>query len=89
MNETKGKLQRYLPHYHVTNPHKREKVKSVGNAAANYEGVVLSEKLLSEPDLLQSLIGINFRFREHQIDLSAKIETMFFQIAVQKDDSRC
>ena len=35
------------------------------------------------------MIGIKFRFREHQIALSADIESRFLQVAVPKDDSRC
>ena len=89
LNETKDKLQWYLPHHPVINPHKPEKVRRVCNAAAKYQGVALNDKLLPGPDLLQSLIGIIFRFREHQIALSADIETMFLQVAVPKDDSRC
>ena len=58
-------------------------------AAAKYQGVALNDKLLPGPDLLQSLIGIIFRFREHQIALSADIEALFLQLAVPKDDSRC
>ena len=89
VNETKDKLQRYLPHHPVIYPHKPEKVRRVCNAAAEYQGVALNDKLLSGPDLLQSLIGIIFRFREHQIALSADIEAMFLQVGVPKDDSRC
>ena len=89
LNETKDKLHWYLPHHPVINPHKPEKVRRVCNAAANYQGVALNDKLLPGPDLLQSLIGIIFRFREHQIALSADIEAMFLQVAVPKDDSRC
>ena len=59
------------------------------NAAAKYQSVALNDKLLSGPDLLQSLIGIIFRFREHQIALSADIEAMFLQVAVPNDDNRC
>ena len=59
------------------------------NAAAKYQGVALNNKFLPGPDLLQSLIGIIIRFREHQIALSADIEAMFLQVAVPKDDSRC
>ena len=51
--------------------------------------VAPNDKLLSGPDLLQSLVGIICRFREHQIALSAYIEAMFLQIAVPSDDSRC
>ena len=89
LNETKEKLQWYLPHHPVINPHKPEKVRSVCNAAAKYQGVALNDKLLSGPDLLQRLIGNIFRFREHQIALSADIEAMFLQAADPNDDSRC
>ena len=51
--------------------------------------MALNDKLLSGPDLLQSLFGIIFRFREHQIALSADIEAMFLQIGVPSADSRC
>ena len=57
--------------------------------AAKYQDVAVNDKLLSGPDLLQSLVGIIFRFREHQIALSADIESMFLQINVPSDDSRC
>ena len=62
LNETRDKLQWYLPHHPVINPHKPEKVGRVCKAEAKYQGVVLNDKLLSAPDLLQSLIGIIFRF---------------------------
>ena len=39
LNETKDKLQWYLPHHPVINPHKPEKVRRVCNAAAKYQGV--------------------------------------------------
>ena len=89
LNATRDKLQWYLPHHPVINPHKAEKVRRVCNAAAKYQGVTLNDKLLSGPDLLQSLIGITFCFREHQIALSADIEAMFLQVAVPNDDNRC
>ena len=85
----KNRLQWYLPHHPVINPHKPEKIREVCIAAAKYQGVALNDNLLSGPDLPQSLIGIIFRFREHQIALSADIEAMFLQVAVPNDDSRC
>ena len=66
-----------------------EKVRSVRNAAVNYQCVALIDKILSAPDLLQSLIGIIFCFREHQVAVSADVEAMFRQIVVPGDDSRC
>ena len=89
LNETKDKLQWYLPHHPVINPHKPEKVRRVCNAAAEYQGLALNDKLLSGPDLLQSLIGIIFRFRKHPIALSAVIEAMFLQVAVPNEVRRC
>ena len=89
LNETKDKLQWYLPHHPVINSHKPEKVRRLCNAAAKYQSVALNDKLLSGPDLLQRLIGFIFRFREHQIALSADIEAMFLQAAVPNEDSRC
>ena len=89
LNETKDKLQWYLRHHPVIKPHKPEKVRRVCNAAAKYQGVARNDKLLSRADLLQSLIAIIFRFREHPIASSADIEAMFLQVAVPNDDSRC
>ena len=89
LNEIKDKLQWYLTHHPVINPHKPEKVRRVCNAAAKYQSVALNDKLPSGPDLLPSLIGIIFRFREHKIALSADIEAMFLQVAVPNDDNRC
>ena len=62
LNKTRDRLQWYLPHHPVINPHKLEKVRRVCNAAAKYQGVAFNDKLLSGTDLLQSRIGINFRF---------------------------
>ena len=87
LNETRDELQWYLPHHPVINPHKPEKVRRVCNAAAQYQSVALNDKLLSGPDLLQSLVGIIFRFREHQRALSADMEAMFLQIDVPSADS--
>ena len=89
LNKTRDKLLWYLPHHPVINNHKPEKSRRVCNAAAEYHSVALNDKLLSGPDLLQSLIGIIFRLREQQIALSADIEAMFLQVAVPSDDSRC
>ena len=89
LNETKDKLQWYLPHHPVIYPHKPENARRMCNAAAKYQCVALNDKLLPGPDLLQSLVGIIFRFREHQIALSADIDAMFLQVAVPSIDSRC
>ena len=71
------------------NPHKPEPVRRACSAATKYQGVALNDKLLSGSDLLQSLMGIIFRYREHTIALLADIEAIFVQIAVPNDDNRC
>ncbi|XP_075259079.1 uncharacterized protein LOC142350939 [Convolutriloba macropyga] len=89
LSETRDWLQWYLPHHPVINPRKPAKFKRVCNAAAEYQAVVLNDKILSRPDLLQSLIAINFCFQEQQLALSAYIEAIIFQVVVPSDDNRC
>ena len=80
LGETKHGRQWYEAHHPVINPHKPEKVRSVCNAPAKYKGESLNDKLLTGPDLLQNLVGIIFRLREHQIALTADKEAMFLQV---------
>ena len=80
--------QCFLPHHPVKHPHNPGKVRRVCNAASKFKGVPLNDKLLSEPDLLRNLVGIIFRFREHQIAITADIESMFLQVAVPKEEFR-
>ena len=74
--------------YPVINPHKPEKVRRVCNAAAKYKRESLNDKLLMGPDLLQNLVGVIFRFREHQTALSEDIEAMFLQVKVPPQECR-
>ena len=72
---TENDMQWYLPHLPVKHSHKPGKVRRVFNAASKFRGVSLNDKLLSGPDLLQNLFGKFFRFREHQIAITADIES--------------
>ena len=81
-------MQWYLPHHPVKHPHKPGKVRRVCNAASKFKGVSLNDKPLNGPDLLQNLIGIVFRFREHEIAMTADIESMFLQVAVPKEECK-
>ena len=85
LGETKDERQWYVPHHPVINPYKPEKVRSVCNAAAKDKGESLYDKLLTGPHLLQNLVGIIFRFREHQI---ADIEAMLLQVKVPPEECR-
>ena len=83
MNETRCKLQWYLPHNLVIKPPKSEKVPRICNAAAKYQGAALNYYLD------QSLIRIDFCFRERQTAVAADIKAIFRQIAVPSNDNRC
>ncbi len=87
LNETRGTRQWYVPHHPVVNPHKPEKVRRACNAAAKYQAI-WSIKLLTVPDLSQSLTGIVFRFREHEVAMTADIEAMFLQVKVPPEDCK-
>ena len=88
LENTKTDLQWYVPHLPVLNPNKPDKVRRVCNAASKFGGVSLNDNLMAGPDLLQSLIGIIFRFREKEIALTADVEAMFLQVKVPPTDCR-
>ena len=72
----------YLPHHPVVHPHKPGKVRRVLNGAAKFHGHSLNSALLTGPDLLQNLIHVLLRFRQHPYAVSADIEGMFLQVGV-------
>ena len=88
IENTKTDLQWYVPHLPVLNPNKPDKVRRVCNAASKFGGVSLNDNLMAGPDLLQSLIGIIFRFREKEIALTADVEAMFLQVRVPPTDCK-
>ena len=83
VNETR---EWYLPLHPVVHPHKPGKVRRVLNGAAKFQGQSLNNLLLTGPDLLQNLIHILIRFRQHPHAVSADIEGMFLQVGVIPDD---
>ena len=76
----------YLPHHPVISPNKPGKVRRVINRAAKFHGTSLNKPLLTGPDLLQNLIHVLLRFRQHQFAVSADIEGMFLQVGVPDCD---
>ena len=76
----------YLPHHGVYHPRKPNKIRVVFDCSALYEGVSLNQQLLQGPDLMNNLIGILLRFREHSIAIVGDIEAMFHQVKVQRSD---
>ena len=70
----------------MKHPHKIEKVRRVCNAAAKHQGVSLNDMLMTRPDLLQKLLAVLFKFRQHKWAMTADIESMFLQVGVDKSD---
>ena len=76
----------YLPHHPVVKPNKPGKVRRVLNGASKFHGTSLNKSLLVGPDLLQNLIFVLLRFRQHKYAVSADIEGMFLQVEVLARD---
>ena len=88
LENTKSDLQWYVPHLSVLNPNKPDKVRRVCNAASKFGGVSFNNNLMAGPDILQSMIGFIFRFREKQIALTADVEAMFLQLKAPPTDCK-
>ena len=78
----------YVPHHPVLNPNKPGKVRRVLNGASRFHGNSLNNSLLVGPDLLQNLLFVLMRFREHKYAISADIEGMFMQVGLLENDQR-
>ena len=77
--EQRSDKEWYLPHHPVTNLNKPGKVRRVLNGAAKFHGTSLNKSLILGPDLLQNLINVLPRFRQHQFAVSADIEGIFLR----------
>ena len=70
----------------MLNPNKRGKVRRVLNGASKCHGASLNKSLLVGPDLLQNLIFVLLRFRQHNYAVLADIEGIFLQVRVREED---
>ena len=71
----------FLPH-HCTG----QKFRVVFDCSAEYAGTSLNRKLLSGPDLNNSIVGVLMRFRKDTVAFTADISQMFLGILVPPKD---
>ena len=76
----------YLPHHPVINANKTEKVRRVTNAASKFRAEPLNSNLHTGSALLNNLVGVLLRFRDHTVAVWTDIEGMFMQIAVRNEE---
>ena len=72
----------YLPHFGVYHPRKPGQIRVVFDSSAEFRGTSLNQVLLPGPDLSNSLVGVLFRFRHHEVGLMANVEQMFHSFHV-------
>lgn len=82
----KGGETWYLPHHGVISPKKPNKLRVVFDCSARFNGYSLNDHLLQGPDLINSLIGILMRFRQHPVALMCDVEKMYHQFHVNESD---
>ena len=77
----------YLPHHPVFDDKKPGKIRLVFDAAGTCNGTSLNKVLLTGPDLLNNLVGVLLRVRNHKIAIAADIEAMYHQVKVTQTDA--
>ena len=75
----------YIPHFAVKHP-KKEKLRVVFDCSAKYGGSSINDKLLQGPNLLNSLLGILWRFRKEPIAVACDIEKMYYNFFDDEKD---
>ena len=78
--ENRSDREWYLSHHPVLNPNKTGKVRRVLNGAAKFHGASMIKSLLTGPDLLQNLIYVLLRFRQHPYAVSADSRECFYRL---------
>ena len=72
----------YLPHFGVYHPRKPTQIRVVFDSSAEYESVSLNGELLSGPALMNSLLGVLFRFQRETTAVMCDIKQMFHSFHV-------
>ena len=75
----------YLLHHPVFTENKPNKMRIVLMQPENM--ISLNKALLTGPDLLNNLVGVVLRFRNHKFAIVADIEAMYHKVRVSKSDA--
>ena len=81
INESPGRTW-YLPHHHVISDKKPDKVRVVFDCASRFQGKSLNDRVFQGPDLVNKLVNVLLRFRQHSYAIQADIEAMYHQVRV-------
>lgn len=76
----------YLPHHAVVTEKKADKIRVVFDCAAKFKGESLNDKCKQGPDLINKLLHILLRFRQHKYAIQADIEAMYHQVKIPLKD---
>ena len=71
-----------LPHHHVIDPKKPIKLHIVYDCACAYQGKSLNDRVLQGTDLMNILLHVHLRFREHSCALQADIEAANHKVVI-------
>ncbi|XP_058797666.1 uncharacterized protein LOC131667915 [Phymastichus coffea] len=82
----KNPRERYVSHFGVQNVNKPGKVRLVFDTAEKTDGISMNNLLDTGPDLLESLLGVLLRFRQHPFAVKADIQDMYLRVKVIEKD---
>ena len=74
----------YIPHHGVSTVKKPLRV--VFDCASKFKGKSLNDRCLQGPDLVNKLLSVLLRFRQHSIAIQADIEAMYNQVRIPLRD---
>jgi hypothetical protein len=75
----------YLPHHAVISDKKPDKLRIVFDCAAKYRGESINDKCLQGPDVVNKLVDVLLRFREHKYAITADVKDMYYQVLIPAD----
>ena len=72
----------YLPYNHVISDKKPDKARVIFDCASRFQGKLLNDRVLQGPGLVNKLVNVLLRFRQHSYAKQADIEAMYHQVRV-------